>query len=34
MRYIRQYNKNAKPVKWKCFDSSRRITPDSIITVH
>jgi hypothetical protein len=34
MRYIRQYNKNAKPVKWKYFDPSRRITPDSIVTVH
>ncbi len=34
MRYIRHYNKNAKPVKWKYFDSSRRITPDSIVTVH
>jgi transposase len=34
MRYIRQYNKLAKPVKWKYFDASRRITPDSIVTVH
>ena len=34
MRYIRQYNKHAKPVKWKYFDPSRRITPDSIVTVH
>lgn len=34
MRYIRQYNKNAKPVKWKYFDTSRRITTDSIVTVH
>jgi transposase len=34
MRYIRQYNKDAKPVKWKYFDTSRRITPDSIVTVH
>jgi transposase len=34
MRYIRQYNKNTKPVKWKYFDPSRRITPDSIVTVH
>lgn len=34
MRYIRHYNKNAKPVKWKYFDPSRRITPDSIVTVH
>ena len=29
MRYIRQYNKTAKPVKWKYFDPSRRITPES-----
>jgi transposase len=34
MRYIRQHNKQAKPVKWKYFDPSRRITPDSIVTVH
>jgi len=34
MRYIRQYNEQSKPVKWKYFDSSRRITPDSIVTVH
>src|SRR6266702_546468 len=34
MRYIRQYNKEAKPVKWKYFDPSRRITPESIVTVH
>lgn len=34
MHYIRQYNKQAKPVKWKYFDPSRRITPDSIVTVH
>jgi transposase len=34
MRYIRQYNKQPKPVKWKYFDSTRRITPDSIVTVH
>jgi transposase len=34
MRYIRQYNKQAKSVKWKYFDPSRRITPDSIVTVH
>lgn len=34
MRYIRLYNKQAKPVKWKYFDSSRRITPASIVTVH
>ena len=34
MRYIRQYNKDAKPVKWKYFDLARRITPASIVTVH
>lgn len=34
MRYIRHYNKNAKPVKWKYFDTARRITTDSIVTVH
>jgi transposase len=34
MRYIRQYNKKPKPVKWKYFDPSRRITPESIVTVH
>src|SRR6202047_1317737 len=34
MRYIRQYNKQPKPVKWKYFDTSRRITTESIVTVH
>lgn len=34
MRYIRHYNKQPKPVKWKYCDLSRRITPDSIVTVH
>src|SRR5213595_3830007 len=34
MRYIRQYNQQAKPVKWKYFDPSRRITPASIVTAH
>ena len=34
MRYIRHYNQQAKPVKWKYFDPSRRITPESILTVH
>jgi transposase len=34
MRYIRQYNKKPKPVKWKYFDPTRRITPESIVTVH
>ena len=34
MRYVRQYNKQPKPVKWKYFDPTRRITPESIVTVH
>jgi hypothetical protein len=34
MRYIRQYNKDPKTVKWKYFDPSRRITPESAVTVH
>ena len=34
MRYIRQYNKNPRTVKWKYFDPSRRITSSSIGTVH
>ena len=34
MRYIRQYNKLAKLVKWKYVVALRRITPDSIVTVH
>jgi transposase len=34
MRYIRQYNAQPRPVKWKYFDTSRRITPESIVTVH
>jgi hypothetical protein len=34
MRYIRQYNKNPRTVKWKYFDPSRRITSGSIDTVH
>ena len=34
MRYIRQYNKQPKPVKWKYFDTTRRITPNSIVTGH
>jgi len=34
MRYIRQYNKQPKPVKWKYFDSWRRIAPESIVTAH
>ena len=34
MRYIRKYNEQPKPVKWKYFDPTRRITPDSIVTGH
>jgi len=34
MRYIRQYNKTPRTVKWKYFDPSRRITSDSVDTVH
>jgi len=34
MRYIRQYNKQPKPVKWKYFDTSRQITSDLIGTGH
>ena len=29
MRYIRQYNKTPKPLKWKFADPSRRITANS-----
>ena len=34
MRYIRQYNKDPKTVKWKYFDPTRRITSTSAVTVH
>ena len=34
MRYIHHYNTQPKTVKWKYFDPSRRITPESIVTVH
>lgn len=34
MRYIRQYNKAPKPVKWIYSDPSKRITTDSRVTVH
>jgi transposase len=34
MRYIRQYNKQPKPVKWKYFDPTRRITNDLSVTGH
>ncbi|WP_204377184.1 IS630 family transposase, partial [Xanthomonas nasturtii] len=34
MRYIRQYNKNPKPLKWTFADPTRRITSDSSDSVH
>jgi transposase len=34
MRYIRQYNKTPKSVKWKYFDPTRRITATSAVTGH
>ena len=34
MRYIRRYNEQPKPVKWKYFDTTRRITPGLIVTGH
>jgi len=34
MRYIRQYNKKPRAVKWKYFDPARRITPTSFVTGH
>jgi transposase len=34
MKYIREYNKEPKTVKWKYFDPSRRITPESAVTAH
>jgi transposase len=34
MRYIRQYNKAPKTIKWRYRDPTRRITPDSVVTVH
>ena len=34
MRYIRQYNRTPKTVKWKYFDPTRRITTESAVTVH
>lgn len=36
MRFIRQYNKDPKPVKWKYNDPLKRIVPtnDSDVTVH
>jgi transposase len=34
MRYIREYNKAPKTVKWKYVNPERRITPESILTGH
>jgi hypothetical protein len=34
MRYIRQYNKAPKTIKWRYCDPTRRITIDSGVTVH
>ena len=34
MRYIRHYNNNPKPVKWKYFDPNRRIKRESSVSVH
>jgi hypothetical protein len=34
LRDIRHYNKTPKPVKWKYFDPTRRITTESTVTVH
>src|ERR1700686_2796825 len=34
MRYIRHYNQQPKPVKWKYFDPSRHVGSESVITVH
>jgi transposase len=34
MRYIRHYNKAPKTIKWRYRDPSRRITLDSVVTVH
>jgi hypothetical protein len=34
VRYIRPYNVQPRPVKWKYCDLSRRITPDSNVLVH
>ena len=33
MRYIRQYNKNPRPLKWKYADPTRRVTADSCDSV-
>src|SRR5207253_4517445 len=34
MRYIRQYNKAPRTVKWRYSNPGHRITPDSAVTVH
>ena len=34
MRYIRQYNKAPKTITWRYRDPTRRITLDSVVTVH
>jgi transposase len=34
MRYIRRYNKQAKPIRWTYVDTSRRIAYDSVVTGH
>ncbi len=34
MRYIRQYNRAPKPVKWVYRNPAHRITTDSHVTVH
>jgi hypothetical protein len=33
MRYIRHYNRAPKPIKWTYRDPSRRISPDTNVTV-
>lgn len=33
MRYVREYNKNAKPLKWKYADRTRRIRCNSSVSV-
>ena len=34
INYIKKYNQEPKPVKWKYFDTSKRITIESIGTAH
>jgi len=33
IRYIRHYNRAPKPIKWTYRDPSRRISPDTNVTV-